>query len=259
MTTMATNTKVAATFGGIIYLALKLSVTAFVFPPQGGVDSSSSFVSGAKNLKHGSSSSSSSLQMADVSLLNQLASLAPEQIAAAAGLAGSAVGWSTRSAEVSTLQKENVKTTKALDETIKELDETKQEYDDKMEKYETTIFEMDKEFEGQTDKIRLEFEARLDTAEKGYKKKYKTKLDKARRELENESELKLIKQGGKLRQEFLEERLAYENEFSNKSQKEVMQALGAQSKLVSENNELKDSLDQIKRDLEEINRMTGRM
>ena len=54
MTTMATNTKVAATFGGIIYLALKLSVTAFVFPPHGGVDSSSSFVSGAisANAKH---------------------------------------------------------------------------------------------------------------------------------------------------------------------------------------------------------------
>jgi hypothetical protein len=193
--------------------------------------------------------------MVDGAFLNQLSSLGPVPIAAAAGLAGTAIGWTTRSAEVSTLQDRNKKTMEELNSTKETLELTKQDFDIKMKDYEKAIFEMDQEFEGQTSLIKAEYEEKLKQSKLVLEDEYKVKFTKAKAALQKESELKLLEQEGKLKQEFLQEKLSFEATFNTKNAEDIVRGLERQSQLITENNELKESLDQVQAELKEIMKM----
>jgi hypothetical protein len=124
-----------------------------------------------------------------------------------------------------------------------------------VEGYETAMFEMDKDFEGQTEQIKAEFEAKLKVKETALEEQYKSKIVAAKQKLESEVDLKLGEQGGRLRQDFLQEKMVYESDFNSNNQENVIRSLETQSKLVEENIQLKESLDQVKADLEDIMKM----
>lgn len=111
---------------------------------------------------------------------------------------------------------------------------------------------MDAEFEGQTDDIQKEYERKLENTRVELRQEYTVKLTRVREELQSENEMNLIQQEGKLRQEFLQEKLAYEVEYNNRNAEEIVKALDRQSELVTENQELKTSLENVQKDLKEI-------
>jgi len=197
-------------------------------------------------------SSLSPLAMVDGAFLT---SLEPSLIATAAGLAGTAIGWTTGSGELSSLQNQNKETIEELATAKHSLKTTTQEFEAKVEGYEKAIFEMDQEFEGQTTLIKAEFNEKLEKSRLELNDQYKAKFSKAKLTLENESELKLLEQEGRLKQEFLQDKLSYESGFNNKSADDIVKALGRQSKLITENKELKESLDSVQADLEAILKM----
>lgn len=200
-----------------------------------------------------------SLAMVDGAFLNQMTSLEPALIATAAGLAGTAVGWTTRSGELSSLQNQNKKTIEELATTKNSLKTTKQEFEVKVEGYEKAIFEMDQEFEGQTTQIKAEFNEKLEKSRLELDDQYKAKFSKAKLTMEKETELKLLEQEGKLKQEFLQDKLSYESGFNNKSADDIVKALGRQSALITENQLLKESLDSVQADLQEIIKMKNKL
>uniref|UniRef100_A0A7S2U877 Uncharacterized protein n=1 Tax=Attheya septentrionalis TaxID=420275 RepID=A0A7S2U877_9STRA len=171
-------------------------------------------------------------------------------IAAAAGFLGSATGWLAREPEVQRLQK-----AKSTVEMEMDFQVAQTEFDEKVEGYETAMFEMDKDFEGQTEQIKAEFEAKLKVKETALEEQYKSKIVVAKQKLESEVDLKLGEQGGRLRQDFLQEKMVYESDFNSNNQENVIRSLETQSKLVEENIQLKESLDQVKADLEDIMKM----
>ena len=118
---------------------------------------------------------------------------------------------------------------------------------------------MDQEYEGQTAQIRTEYEAKLERTKGVFEENYKRRLDVAKRTMRGEMELELIEQKGKSRQDFLQEKLELEDGFSEKSQQDVLRSLGVQSQLVSENRDLKDSLEKVTANLKELMRMRGGM
>lgn len=176
----------------------------------------------------------------------------PTLIAAAAGLIGTATGWGSRSAEISDLQKQNAAAAEELVIAQNALNTTKLEFEEEKEKYERALYEMDSEFEGQTDIIRAEYEKKLLKTKVNLEADYITRLKRVKSTLEEESKLKLIEQEGKLKQQFLQEKLGYQADFNSKTANDLVKALNYQSKLVSENKELKENLDQVQADLKEI-------
>uniref|UniRef100_A0A7S3Q983 Uncharacterized protein n=1 Tax=Chaetoceros debilis TaxID=122233 RepID=A0A7S3Q983_9STRA len=172
--------------------------------------------------------------------------------AAAAGIAGSAAGWASRSVEITDLQSQSETTNQQLLEIQSELKATKIEYQAKKGGYEEALYEMDAEFEGQTDEIQKVYEQKLEDTRVELRLDYKVKLARVREELYSENEMNLIQQEGTLRQGFLQEKLAYEVEFNSRSAEEVVKALDRQSELVTENQEIKTSLENVQRDLKEI-------
>jgi len=135
----------------------------------------------------------------------------------------------------------------------------KNELDEKIDGYDRALFEMDQEYEGQTAQIRTEYEAKLERTKGVFEENYKRRLDVAKRTMRGEMELELIEQKGKSRQDFLQEKLELEDGFSEKSQQDVLRSLGVQSQLVSENRDLKDSLEKVTANLKELMRMRGGM
>ncbi len=182
----------------------------------------------------------------------------PALIAAAAGLAGSAAGWASRSGEVAGLQRQKDETSAELENSYKELNTAKVEYEEKKEKYEKALYEMDTEFEGQTEKIKKDFQKKLESTKVALEKDYKTKLQRVKSKIEEDANIKLVETEGKLKQEFLQQKLAYEAEFNAKSAEDIIKALDKQSGLVSENKDLKDSLDKVQSELKEILKMKNR-
>ena len=174
-------------------------------------------------------------------------SLDPALVAAAAGLAGSAAGWASRTNEVNDLEEQTTSTREQFASLQKSINATKEQYEEKKEKY-----EMDAEFEGQTETIRKDFEKKLEKTKTELKGNYKKKLTEAKDIFQKENELKLVEQEGKARQGYLAEKMNYEQQFNDKSAEDVVKALDRQSQLVSENQSLKDSLSKVQADLEEI-------
>lgn len=191
----------------------------------------------------------------DGNIMNQIMSMGPIPIAAAASLVGTAVGWSARSAEVSNLQNQNQETKKELKETKETLATVQKDLDAKVETYEKALFEMDLEFEGQTSIIKAEYAAKLEESRMELEDEYNSKLSKAKAVLQEESELKLFEQEGRMKQEFLQGKLAFEASFNQKSTEDIIKGLERQSQLITENKELRESLEQIQGELKDIVKM----
>lgn len=179
--------------------------------------------------------------------------------AAAAAAVGTATGWVSRSGEVTDLQQKNVEQTERLLSLKNALNTTKVDFDLKKESYEGVLYEMDTDFEGETTKIKAEFDKKLEITKEELKQEYKEKLVRVKDTIEKESELKLVEQEGRLKQKFLQEKASYEAEFNARTASDVVQALETQSKLVKENRELKESLDQVQADLKEIMEAKNRL
>uniref|UniRef100_A0A7S4JCW9 Uncharacterized protein n=1 Tax=Odontella aurita TaxID=265563 RepID=A0A7S4JCW9_9STRA len=179
-------------------------------------------------------------------------------IAAASAIAGFAAGGMQGGGgiEAGGLKKENAKLRDELKQTKDEFDAVKVEYSRQLEEKEEALFKMDEEFEDQTVQIRadleVEYEKKVEKTTATMKNQFDRQLKRERRALEGQAEVRLEEQGGKLRQAFLEEKMAYEVEFNDKKQRETIMALEKQSNLLSENSELKEALDAIKADLESI-------
>lgn len=194
---------------------------------------------------------SSTRQISTVAL-NVIPPLDPSLIAAAAGVIGTAAGWGSRSAEVSDLQVQKEKIAKALAIARSASNATQVEYEEKKAGYEAALYEMDTEFEGQTDVIRAEFEKKLEDTKKTLEADYKVKLKKIKSTLEQENNLRLFEQEGRLKQKFLQEKAVFEAEFNSRTADDLVKALEKQSELITENNELKDSLEKVRAELKEI-------
>lgn len=178
--------------------------------------------------------------------------LDPAMVAAAAGLAGGAVGWGARAPEMSALQKSNEETKQKLEEVMQSLNNTQSDLANKRKSYEDALYEMDSEFEDGTSVLRKEFEEKLEVAKVEIKEEYNDKLEKVTTSLRQENGLKLVQQEGRLKQEFLQEKMEYTNEYNRRSADDVLKSLEKQSSLISENQELKESLQRLESDLKDI-------
>ena len=183
----------------------------------------------------------------------------PILVGAAAAAVGTATGWVSRSGEVTDLQQKNVEQSERLLSLKNALNSTKVDFELKKESYEGALYEMDTDFEGETAKIKAEFDKKLEITKEELKQEYKEKLVRVKDTIEKESELKLVEQEGRLKQKFLQEKASYEAEFNARTASDLVQALETQSKLVKENRELKESLDQVQADLKEIMEAKNRL
>ena len=126
----------------------------------------------------------------------------------------------------------------------------------KISDLEDALFEMDREFEGQTARQQKKFDATLKNELEALmvklKNEFETKTKEIEEQYEKDTALKLDVQRGKLQQTFLQEKVEYMRDNGEKKRNELAKILDDQAKISAANKELEDALMTSKQELQNL-------
>lgn len=133
---------------------------------------------------------------------------------------------------------------------------SKQELASKISKMEDAIFEMDTEFEGQTTRMKKNYDntlrVELETLTIDLKAKFQAQTETLMEKIDAETELKLSVQEGQLKQEFLKEKMQFLKDNGEKKRTDLAILMKSQAKISAANRELDEALIASKKEIEKL-------
>lgn len=125
---------------------------------------------------------------------------------------------------------------------------------------ENALFEIDREYEGQTARMKKKFDMQLkeelNELATRLKRQYTTNTERLKDAMQRDTELQKVELSGKLRQDFLQEKLNYINEMSGTKRDQLSSILQEQAQIKIANQELEAALAASRKELEDIQNMS---
>ena len=129
-----------------------------------------------------------------------------------------------------------------------------------MTELENALFEIDREYEGQTARMKKKFDMQLkeelNELATRLKRQYTTNTERLKDAMQRDTELQKVELSGKLRQDFLQEKLNYINEMSGTKRDQLSSILQEQAQIKIANQELEAALAASRKELEDIQNMS---
>uniref|UniRef100_A0A7S4UK20 Uncharacterized protein n=1 Tax=Ditylum brightwellii TaxID=49249 RepID=A0A7S4UK20_9STRA len=171
-------------------------------------------------------------------------------------VASAAAGAASQIPRIRELEKQRKELESELENAYTALSSSKQELSVKITELEDSIFEMDREFEGQTSRMKRKYDdslrKELDALSVKLKQEYQVKTTELEQQFQKDTELKLDVQEGNLRQQFLKERLEYLQDNGQEKRKELSGILEQQAHISRAKTELENALMESKKEIERL-------
>lgn len=140
------------------------------------------------------------------------------------------------------------------------LSESEAKLVERVTELENALFEIDREYEGQTARMKKKFDMQLkeelNELATRLKRQYTTNTERLKDAMQRDTELQKVELSGKLRQDFLQEKLNYINEMSGTKRDQLSSILQEQAQIKIANQELEAALAASRKELEDIQNMS---
>lgn len=179
-------------------------------------------------------------------------------LVAASAAAGVASGVVSQVPRIHQLQKDREGFEAQLKLTKDDLEQSKSELSGKIEKLEEALFQMDREFEGETISMKQNYETslrdELQTLTNNLKSEFQQETTRLQEQHEKDMSFKLNLKEDEVRQNILEENLGLIKENTQTKRDELVSILEEQSRVSRLNRELEEALEASRKEIEALNK-----